>query len=264
MAYCGIFGLGQIQAKKTGAGSFLQYTLLTVDVLAVTAAIYLTGNFKSPLYILYLVIFGVCIYHQSLSNFVFSVVLSALLYGALPFWNGTSEAVILSEVAGQVLLMLVLTGVLYSVLRLILKERWLNERLVSHVLTMGKIADLLSGTMSTTRETLKIVSRLIEEEMGVEGIKCRINIHKPDQGFFPPSGGRTGVHLPLVAGEAVFGTMVISSDKNTPLTSSELNFFSSVARSLGLYLHRSRIWEDFQRHKTEELSANLPGALSIP
>jgi hypothetical protein len=252
IGYCGLFGLAQIEARQGRAGSFLQYSLLTIDVLAVTTAIHLTGDFKSPLYVLYIVIFGVCLYHQSLSNFVYGVVLSVLLYGGLPFWEGKADQMFLSEITGQLLLMLVLTGVLYSVLRLMLKERWVHERLVSHVLTMGNIADLLSGAVSTPRETVKTVSRLIEEEMGPEGLKCRITLHKPDQGFFPPSGGRVGVHLPIAAGESIFGTMVVTSDRNSPLTSYEQNFFSSVSRSLGLYLHRSQIWENFERHKAQE------------
>jgi hypothetical protein len=239
--YNAVYGLAHLEAKKSKAGPMLQYALLTTDLLAVTFAISLTGSFKSPLYVLYLVVFGVCMYHQSLSNFVFSVVLGSLFYAALPYWSG--EQLVVSEVAAQLLILLVLTGVFSTVLRLMQKERQINQRLISHTLTMGKIADLLSASPEDPRETVRVVSKLIEEEMGPEGIKCRITVHKPDQGFLPPSGGRMGVHIPIVAGEFVFGTLIVGKDDQAGLSYSEQNFFSSVARSLGQYLHRARLWE---------------------
>ncbi len=239
--YSCILGLTHLQARRAQAGVFLQYLLLTTDLLAVTAAIHLTGGFKSPLYVLYLVIYGVCLYHQSISNFVFSVSLGTLLYAALPFLSGEVNQLMVSDVAGQILLLVLLTGVFSIVLRLMKKERQLNQRLISHTLTMGKIADLLSVTPEDPQETVRTVSKLIEDEMGPEGIKCRITLHRPDQGFLPPSGGRMGVHIPIMAGDSIFGTLMVSREDQTTLSMSEQNFFSSVSRSLGQYLHRARI-----------------------
>jgi len=267
LSYSTFYGAGHYIARSGKAGPFLQYALITFDATAITTVIYLTGNHQSPLYILYLVVFGLCIYHRSVSNFVFAVVLSLFLYGGLILYLVPADRSHLMLILGQLVLLAVLTGVLYAVLLLMEQERREKEKLVSRAKTLANIADVLSGSLTNARNGVKVISRLIEEEVGPDGLQCRITIHKSGQQFLPPSGGKMGVHIPIMVGDHVFGTMVVTQNKKVPLPMSDQDFFSSIARSLGLSLHRTKIWEDFQREiqRVEAsllLSSNLPNNFS--
>ncbi len=256
LTYSLFLGLGQSLARRGKGNTLIQFFLIAVDVTAITAAIYLTGQFQSPLYILYVVVFGVCLYHGSLSHLVYSAVLSVLLYVGMTMALPPEARVNVPALAGQLMLMGVLTGVLTAILKKLAKEKKERVSLNTRARVLSQISDVLSGSLLHSKDCVKTVSSLIEEAMRPEGFECRIALHKPEQRFFPPSGGRLGVHIPIMAGEYIFGTMIITREKNIPLDASEQNFFSSISRSLGLYLHRSKIWEDFHS-QLEKVEAGL-------
>jgi len=247
ISYNFVFGLGHLLAKKGQASAFLQYALLAVDVTVVTAAIYLTGRLESPLYILYLITFGLCLYHESISDFVYSVVLSFSLYVGFIVWEVPFDFHYLFNAVGQLILMGVLTGALYAILLLMVANRKERERLVSRSRTMAHIADILSGSLTSSKDWIKSISNMLEEEVRKDDLKCRIALHRSNQPLLPPSGGKIGIRIPIMVGDYIFGTMIVTRESKKPLTGSERDFFSSIAKSLGLSLHRARLWEDFQR-----------------
>src|SRR5437899_8594766 len=122
----------------------------------------------------------------------------------------------------------VLTGVLYAVLLMMARDRRMKGKLVSRAKTMARIAYLMGGSMVNAREKVKTISQLIEEEFKTDGLDCHIEVHKGERQFLPPSGGRLGVHIPVMVGETVFGTLIITKKKKGgALTPEEHDFFSS-------------------------------------
>ncbi|MCB4757528.1 MAG: hypothetical protein LHV69_10955, partial [Elusimicrobia bacterium] len=246
LSYNLIFGLSHLLAKRGPLPPLMQYFLIAVDSLAITIAVGLSGELRSPLYILYIVLFGLTIYRKSLSNFIYAVVLSGLLYSGLLLQNATLDRNFLFSVLGQLVLIVLLTGVLYAVLVLMERDKKVNERLVSRAKTLAHISDVLSGSLENSRDWIKKVTKMIEEEVSKDGLKCRVVLHKNDYGYLPPASGRVGLQVPIMVGEYIFGTLIVTKTDKRPMGSGEEDFFSSIARSLGLSLHRAKLWEDIQ------------------
>lgn len=256
VSYVFLFGTLHLAAKAEKTGLFSHYLLITADSAAITAAVYLTGRIQSPLYILYVVLFGICIYHRSLSSFVYTAVLSFSLYTGMILKAEPLNRVVLFELLGQLILMGILTGILYAILVLMLKEKRMREKLMKRANTSAKIANVLSATHSNLKDFVMKVSSLIEEEVRPDGLKCRISLHKGNQVFLPPSGGAFGIHIPIMVGGSILGTMVITREEKKPLNPSEEDFFSSVGRSLGMALHRGKLWEEFES-RLQKIEASL-------
>ena len=256
LVYAALFGLAHLTAKRTYVRPFLQYALLAFDTIVVTMAIYFTGGLKSPLYILYVVLFGLCIYHESLSNFVYTSVLSFLLYSGLVLYDGILTQSYWLSFGGQLLVMGILTGVLYAILVRSARQSRANQKLMSRAGTLAHISNVLSGSLSSSRDWVKKITTLIEGEIRGDDLKCRIAIHKGNQPYLPPSSGQAGIQIPIMVGELIFGTLMVTRKTRKPLSHADQDFFSSIARSLGLSLHRARLWEDFQ-NQLKKVEANL-------
>lgn len=246
LTYTVFYGLGHYASREGAVGPVLHYALVTIDCLSITAIIHLTGGIRSPLYFLYLTVMGVSLYHRDLGTFVFGATLSLFLYAGLLIHRAGFEHTTNLGIAGQLVLIGMLIGVLYVLLVLLLKEQDARDRLVSRAKTTAQIADILSGSLSNSRDWIKNITALVEQEVGADGLECRILVHKGDQQFLPPSVSKVGVHIPIMVGECIFGTMVVTRDPKTPFTTQDHDFFSSIARSLGLSLHRAKLWDDFQ------------------
>lgn len=246
IAYTAVYGTAHLAVRRGRGNKALHYALIAADVAAITAAVAFTGGIDSPLYVLYPVLLGFCIYHESMADFVYGAVLSGLLYGGMLVSLGPLTERHLFAIAGQLILLAVLTAVLYTVLIALLRDRKARARLVARARTLADIANVLSGSVSSAKEAVKLASRMIDDEVEADGLKCRIVIQRGNQPFLPPSGRRAAVQVPIVVGDNLLGTLVINATRRTPLTTSEHDFFSSIARSLGLALHRAKLWEDFQ------------------
>jgi len=157
---------------------------------------------------------------------------------------------------GQLLMMSVLSGLLFFLLYLIDCEKIKNAGLLSQSQLIAKVADALSGPVGKPKEAVKAVLTAIENELNSRDLQVRINIHRSGEVFSPPSGGRTAVNVPILIGDHLGGTLTVMKKDKSPLSSTDTDFFSSIARTLGLYLHRSKIWEDFQR-QLEKIEASL-------
>jgi len=258
VGYTIFYGLGHAIAKTSASGIVLYWFLIAVDATSITALIYITGGVQSPLFVLYLVVFGVAIYHRSMPDMVFGSVLSLSLYAGLLLWTTPNDGTVLSATIGRSVLLVTLTAVLYVLLLMNLKKETMRLKLVSRAKTLSTISDVLSGSLSNSRDWIKTVNKMIEEEIYEDGLQCRIVINRGNQQFLPPSGEKLGVHFPIMVGEWMFGTLIVNREKGVDFNSFDQDFFSSVARSLGLSLHRAKLWEDFQK-KLEEVSNFLDG-----
>lgn len=258
LAYTVFYGLGHYAARQSNPSPVLHYSLITIDCLAITGIIHLTGGIQSPLYILYLTVMGVSLLNRDLATFVFSAVLSLCLYAGLLLLRSTPHPVSGLHLGGQLLLIGMLIGVLYVLLVLLLREQSNRDRLVSRAKTLAQIADILSGSISNSKDWVKNITTLIDQEVGPEDFECRIVLHKADQQFLPPSTSKVGAHIPIMVGEWIFGTLIVTREKAAALSSEDNDFFSSIARSLGLALHRSKLWEDSQAQLAKGVVGNKP------
>ncbi len=264
LVYSLCYSLGQVLAKKNFANRFLVFSLYALDCLAVTSAIYLTGGLQSDLYFLYLVILGVSLYRQNWVAFTYEAVLSVSLYVGLLVWMGrTNGGVNYWFIAAQTLLLGSLIGVLTALLLVLKKDQAEKNKLISRARTLAHIADVVSGSLSNSRDWIKTITGLIEDEIHADGLTCRIFIHRGEQQFLPPSGGKTGLHLPIMVGEIIFGSLIVHWTRLKPLSMQDNQFFSSIAHSLGLSLHRAKLWEDFQS-QMERIEAGLRLTSSVP
>ncbi|OVE78417.1 hypothetical protein BVX98_00205 [bacterium F11] len=245
-SYTTLFGVAHILARRNQATHTHQYSLIALDAIVITAAIHFSGGLNSPLYILYIVLLGVCIYHDSLSDFLYASFLSVFLYAGLLFWGEPVSISTFTSIGAQLLLMGILTGVLSVILIRLNRQRKMNEKMISRSRTMAFVADVLSGSLSNSRNWVRKITSMIEKEIRNDGLKCRVVIHKGIQPYLPPSGGKTGIQIPIMVGDVVFGTMIITSEEKKSLNSVDQDFFSSIAHSLGLSLHRARLWDDLQ------------------
>lgn len=255
LTYTAFYGLGHYAAKHSNVGPVMHYALLAIDCLTVTAIIWVTGGLRSPLYFLYLTVFGVCLYQRDLASFIFSNVFSLCLFAWLLVSRSAIDRSTPFEIAGHLVLIGSLTAILFVLMLLMQREQKQRDRLVSRAKTLAEISDVLSGSLSNSRDWIKNVLALIEVEVSPDGIECRITIHKGDHQFMPPSHGSAGAHIPVMVGEYIFGALIVRRPNETPLNANDLDFFSSVARSLGLALHRAKLWEDLQK-KIQKLSAS--------
>lgn len=237
--------MAHFAAVRGRATLLLNYALLTVDSIAVTLSVYLSGGLQSPLYILYLVLFAFSLYHESLPQFTFSVILSFLLYIGMNLWEGSVAPEYLFQLGGRLVLMGVLTIALQIVLLRHVRSRKFNEKMVSRAHTVAKIADLLGGSLTQSKDWIKRLTHLIDEEIGRDGLHCRIVIHRAGQPFLPPSGRTMGTQFPVLVGDNLFGTLMVTRTSPRALSADEQDFFSFIARSLGLALHRSKLWDEF-------------------
>lgn len=263
LVYTLIYGLGHLISRARRVGAWLHYILIASDAVAITGVIYLTGGMTSPLYFLYLVLFGVTVYHRSVPDFVYATVLCITLYAGILFWTAPQDGSALTAIMAQIFLLATLTGVLYVLVLMMLREEAKRIKLVSRARTLSTVSDILCGSLSNSRDWIKHISKIIEEEIYTDGLQCRIVISRGDQQFLPPSGGKPEAHFPIMVGEWIFGTIIVTWLKNEPLSGTDQDFFSSVAKSLGLSLHRSKLWEEFHQ-KLEEMEGKLPGAKRSP
>lgn len=201
---------------------------------------------KSPFYTLYFVVIGLCIYHEALPRFTFSSTLSLLLYGGLlwHFQEKTFDA--MSVWVGQLVYVTSMSAALCVVLVKMKQHSYMRQRLLSQAQTLSKVADILNGSHLNLKEAVKNISGLLEDEMTPEGIHCRITLHSSKDLFLPPSGGKFGIHIPIMAGDFIAGTMMISRKNSALLTPQEHHFFNSIATSLSIALHRARLWDQMQ------------------
>jgi K+-sensing histidine kinase KdpD len=246
LVYTVIYGSSHFATRQTAVGPALHYVLVTFDCLAITTIIHLTGGIRSPLYFLYLTVLGVSLYNRDLGTFVFSAILSMFLYAGLLIHRSATEHTPNLQIAGYLVLMGMLIGVLHVLLVMLLREQEARDRLVSRAKTTAQISDILSGSLSNSKDWIKNITTLLDQEIKPMGLECRIVVHKGDQQFLPPSVSKVGVHIPIMVGECIFGTLIVTRDKKTPFTPQDHDFFSSIARSLGQSLHRAKLWDDFQ------------------
>lgn len=222
-----------------------------------TGFIFLTGGGTSPLYIFYLPLFGLTINHRNISAFVYASALSFALYGGLLAWQVSGHQMVWAHAVGHIIILVTLTGVLYALVQMMMRDEKLRQKLLSRAKTSAEVADVLSGSLTNSRDWIKNVSKLIEAEIHDDGLQCRIVVHRGHQQFLPPSGEKLGVHYPIMVGECVFGTLVVTREKNIPLYHFDQDFFSTIARSFGLSLHRAKLWEDFQG-RLEKMQGQSP------
>jgi len=245
LVYNGVLGLQYFLSHRGFISSLSDYLMLAIDVMGVSAAIWLSGGVHSPLFVLYIVLFGLNIYQMSLPKLTYTMVLSLLLYAGVVFWPSPFQMSALNEFLGNIFLMTLLGCVTYYLIIRLLNEKKDKEKFVSRAKTLVHISDILSSSLSTSKEWIRKITTLIDSEVRQEGIKCRIVLHRQDQPFFlPSSGGNTGMQIPIMAGDYIFGTMWVTSERRVPLAPSEQTFFSTIARSLGLAFHRMHMWED--------------------
>ncbi len=248
LSYTVFYGLAHYASRQSSQGPFLHFVLIAIDCFTITSIIHLTGGIQSPLYVLYLTVLGVSLYRRDLGTFVFTATLSLFLYAGLLITRSAAERTSNLHIGGQLILIGMLIGVLYVLLVTLLREQDAGDRLVSRAKAMAQISDILSGSLSNSGEWVKNVSELINREVGPDGLECRIIAHKGDQQFMPPSVSKMGTHIPILVGECIFGALIVTRDEKTPFTPQDHDFFSSIARSLGLSLHRAKLWEDSQAH----------------
>ncbi|MCB4757259.1 MAG: HAMP domain-containing histidine kinase [Elusimicrobia bacterium] len=256
LSYSALYGMGEWAARKNQASAFLYFFLNAIDCVAVTVVVYLTGGIRSPLYFLYFVIVGVALSHGHWVSFTYEAVLSACLYAGLLLWQAQQEPISYFILSGQVALLVSLMGGLTFLLVVMMKDLKLRKKLLSRAQTTARIADVLSGSLSNSREWMKTISGLIDDEIRQDGFQCRISIHRGEQHFLPPSGGKMGMHVPIMVGESIFGTLTVNWNTQKAMSLEDHHFFTSIAKSLGLSLHRAKLWEDFQA-QMEKIEASL-------
>jgi len=246
VAYSACYGLGHLFSKIDFLPGATHYTLTIADLVAVTIVIYITGGIQSPFFILYLVPMAVDLYDRSLFDFVFDCVLAFCLYGGLLLYQTIESGHPVFRMVAQMGFLAILTGFLYVLLFLLSKQEKFQKKLVSRHKTLAAVANTLCGSLSNSKQWIKRITSLIEEEIRNDGMKCRISIHKGNFQFMPPSGGRKEIIIPILVGECVFGSLIITHDVSKPLSETDQDFFSSIAVSLGLALHRAKLWEEKQ------------------
>lgn len=254
--YMLIFGCGHYLASTRHVGALLHYFLLTVDLMAITAAIRITGNSQSPLFVLFTVLLSAAFYNGTLFEFVFSAVLGFVLYTSLLFSFVSGDPERLPQTAGQILLLATLMGVHCVIFHLLNRERKAKRKLVSCAKALSRISDVLGASTTDSREKMRTISRILEEEFRRERYQCRLYIYKGHQQFVPPSGSQSGIHIPLMAGHKIFGVLIVTPPRPTALTPQENDFFFSVARSIGIALRRDMLWEEFQS-QLQKVEASL-------
>jgi len=252
VGYTACFGLGHFLSKTRYLSHVLHYVLHTGDILYVTGVIYLTGGSQSPLFLMYIVFLGLNLYNRSLADFVFGFVLSLLLYGGILYREVLGNEISYFKMAGLLCFISILTGFTYVLLFLITRQEKFQKKLVSRAKTLAEVANTLSGSLAHSKNWIKRVTSLIEAEIHDDGLKCRISIHKGNLQFLPPIGGRKEISIPIMVGECVFGSMIVTHEAEKPLSPTDQDFFSSIAVSLGLTLHRAKLWDEINEKLAKE------------
>jgi hypothetical protein len=173
-------------------------------------------------------------------------------------------------ISTQIVFLGILAHALSSFRKRIIEEKETHARLASHAKTMLQISEVLNSCETDVNNLVTNLSAILEEEFRANNIHCVITPQKPGSGFMPPSGGRVGVHIPLVAEGNIIGTMNVTRRHNSPLLAEENQFFSTVAQFLAVSLHRLQLKEqresvvipDFQL--AEPLQPSLPEKIETP
>jgi signal transduction histidine kinase len=251
-----IFGAEPLLNKGRRPSTFWSILLLAADVSAISVAIFLTGGVNSPLFMLYAAVFCLCLVRQNVPQFVYSVVLSVLLYVGIVFYSVNSGQGNLFKGISQVILLAALSGALWIVVAHVHRDKVMTRRLSSQSTTLAQICSLVAGSLDKPAEVIRRMSQILEAETGPYGLKCRIDIRKTGEYFIPPSGSGVALSVPILMGGMIGGTLLVNRSKGAQLTKSDQDFFSVVANAIGLYCHRARVWEDFQAH-LEKVEASL-------
>ncbi len=265
VSYSAIYGIGHFLSKTNALSKGLHYALGINDCVFNTVVVYFTGGIESPFFLLYLISLSIDLYYQSLFEFVFDCVLAFSLYGGLLAYQTLERDMSFLRMVAQLGLLSVLVGFMYALTYLFKQQEKRQEKLVSRSRTMGRVANVLCGSLANSKQWIKQVTSLIEEEIHPDGFKCRISIHKGNLQFMPPNGGFTEIQIPIMVGECIFGAIIITHDSNKPLSSTDQEFFSSIAVSLGLALHRAKLWNEIQEKNIQgdgEKGASQPTDLN--
>lgn len=142
----------------------------------------------------------------------------------------------------------------YLLISGISKKRRLRSKKMSRAECLVGMVDVMNGTNFPIREKMKRIGRMLAQEGDPCGWRCRIVLEN-DPSFLPPMGKNLGIHFPLMAGEVQVGTLIVTSTQ-ADFDEVDRIFFSSLARSLGLFIYKENMWVDFHS-EVERLQASL-------
>ena len=137
-----------------------------------------------------------------------------------------------------------------------MRREWnLQKKEVSRAACLVEIVDTLNSAGMNLREKMKRAGRALAIEGDQSGWRCRIVIEN-NPSLLPPTGPVLGFHVPMTAGDRTVGMLIVNSPGGR-LDPIDKKFFDVAARSLGLFVHRERIWEDFYTGGTRRQAALL-------
>lgn len=156
--------------------------------------------------------------------------------------------------SATVLMTVVFFVFFYRFLSSFLRKQARLYKELSRARLLAKMGDVLNGSILPVREKIKQVGRLLASEGEKEGWRCRIVVHDDDS-FLPPSGGSLGFHLSMLVEGQTVGTLIITAGPKQ-LDAIDQNFFDALTRTLALFIHKEKLWDDFHAD-LERMQASL-------
>ncbi|MCG3205965.1 MAG: hypothetical protein KCHDKBKB_02691 [Elusimicrobia bacterium] len=154
---------------------------------------------------------------------------------------------VLALVAGIVVFIVVLS-------RGFSRKKETQQKRLSRAECLVRIMDILNGSNLPAKDKIKSMGRLLATEGDKAGWRCRIVVEE-NPVYLPPTGKSLGEHIPLIAGNAKLGTLIVSSAEVT-LDPIDRTFFETLARSLSFFLLREKTWNNFHS-EVKQWQANL-------
>lgn len=231
------------------------YSLSFLDLVAMTAAVYLTGATRSPLYFVYFVPVVIHAFHRDWNLILFSGFGGVVLYGVgvLMSLRDVSSAAV-ADLFARLVFMLLTVAVACLALSVLRKEEERDRRRIARLRAASVVGHWLNRACSASEIVASCgdVAPVIAAALSVEGARVRMSFVgrtlagvRATPGAAPLEAGQTSVPV-AVDGQFPYGLVSVSSG-SARLNDSDRKFLRFVARSIALCVRRYEMIDELAR-----------------
>lgn len=226
----------------------LDFILCSMDIIALSIAVYFTGGKQSPLYFVYFIPLVIHSYHRDWSIIILYGFGGVILYSAAVLFSiPTFSGMVLLDFAARVALMLLTVGIATLAVNLLRKRDDADQTRLSYMFLLTRITYFLNTTASSTdlKSVLTDILADLNQELDTQ-VNGWAQITMAEQ---KKSSAETGneplINIPISGTENQnYGTLSMGRSDGETISNELKKVLNFIARSLGLTIERLKKSEE--------------------
>lgn len=232
-AFTAFFNLGFSRAAD--------YVLGGIDLISMSAAVYLTGATASPLYFIYFVPVVIHAFHRDWDLILFSGFGGVVLYGfavVVSLSNLSSASV--ADLCARLVFMLLTVAIACLGLSVLRKEEERTRRRTARLRAASALSQRLIAACSITeiQRACEAATDLLTSALSSTRAAVQF-VFSDDRRSITTSSGVTVI--PIASnGDEILGRILVSRADDEPMNDADLSYLNTIARSVALCLRRQK------------------------